>query len=100
MEKMCKERQHASTFASISLTQTHDHSTHHCSNIFNESSKFFSGVYLSEKKKCGKGDFGKEIPFINSVKMIFHTFNVLWMFLIQSYVMQKMIRILTKRNVD
>ena len=83
MEKICKERQYASTFASISLTQTHDHSTHHFSNIFNESFKFFSGVYLSQKKKCGKGNFGKEMPFINSGKMIlFHTFHVPSMFLI------------------
>lgn len=51
MEKICKERQYASTFASISLTQKHDHSTHHFSIIFNESLKFFSGVYLSEKKR-------------------------------------------------
>ena len=51
MEKICKERQYASTFDPMSLTQTHDHSKHLFSNIFNESLKFFSGVYLSEKKR-------------------------------------------------
>ena len=36
-----------------------------------------------KRKECGKGNFGKEMPFINSGKMILlHTFHVLSMFLI------------------
>ena len=39
MEEICKKRKNVSMLASISLTQAHDRSTHHFSNIFNESYK-------------------------------------------------------------
>ena len=82
MEEICKERKYVSILASISLTQAHGCSIHDFSNILSKSfKKIFSWVYFNEKK-CGIGDFRKEMPFINSGEVAsFHAFHVLWMLL-------------------
>ena len=76
MEEICKKGN--MFLSSISLTQAHDHSTDHFSNIFNESFKKFFPEFTSVKRKeFGIGDFRKEMTSINSGKMmLFHTFQV------------------------
>ena len=76
MEEICKERKYVSIFASISLTRAHDCSIHHFSNIFSKSFKTI--FYYFNEKKCGIGDFRKEMPFINSGEVAsFQAFHVL-----------------------
>lgn len=60
-------------FVLILLTQVHDHSTHHFSNIFNESFKFFWSLLKWKEKNVGKKILGKKSPFLILVKWYYFT---------------------------